>query len=148
MVLHDSFKDSARALIERKFKKLSIDNILKSNISGIYTWPYLPRGLVSESERSDAMDKGSEEDKNQFFQIEQALRTLSERQRVIVSWLLAVSAGIFGNLIVNLFFGSLNFNFSSSSIALAIIGITLLWVSIYLIFLISYLLIRNIRSLQ
>ncbi|UCH01565.1 MAG: hypothetical protein JSV20_06825 [Candidatus Bathyarchaeota archaeon] len=131
---HDSFKENARALIENKFKKLSINNILNSNISGIYTWPYLPRGLVSKSEKSDVMDKNSEEHKNQFFQIEQALRTLSERQRVIVSWLLVVSAGILGNLIVNLFFGSPNFYFSSSSGALLIIGITLLLGSIYLIF--------------
>jgi len=119
---------------------LSEENILNFPVDRIDTWPYLPRGLISEGQEDKElgrrnMDRVMKESEDSFSELERVIKEFVSRQRTIISWILAVFAGVAGNFVVNVLFGSLNFQVSDLSLILLIVGSIIFAVLIFIIFL-------------
>lgn len=118
-------------------KPLTKENLLNEQVfSNLDTWPFLPIGEIGQS--IEAVDQ--EQLFKQYGEYSENLQRLNKitddfvnRQRNLLSWLLAASMGFLGSLAVNFAFNT-PFSYSGLSITLLIITVAIVILLGYTIF--------------
>ena len=118
--------------------ELTKQNILEHKVANICTWPLIAKKTVTKmdggnsktSEKRDFL----EEYKTLFAEMPQIIEHVTTTQKILLSWLLAVTIGVLGNLMVNLFFGYPHFEISNLPIGLLIATTVIIVILVSIIF--------------
>lgn len=131
---------SEKVVIGKRKACLSEENLLEENVTNLETWPFLPRGVISPDRKElsqERQDRIHLERDREFSMIENCAERAYNRHAIVISFSLAIAAGVLGNLAVSLLFGPLNLRIPWSSIGL--IGVILLGIMILVYLIIQYL---------
>ena len=88
-------------------KDITWQDFVKHNIHEINTWPYLPSGLLKKHEEYDLRKQTADDMEFQgedWKEVKRLVEQFSEKQKTVLSWILAASIAVLGNLAVNLAF--------------------------------------------
>lgn len=93
---------------ERKsLRDITWQEFVDGKVSDVYTWPYLPSGMLKKTKKHDQRKSTDEIVKFQgddWKEVEDFVREFSEKQKTVLSWILAALIAVMGNLAVNLAF--------------------------------------------
>jgi hypothetical protein len=126
-----------RNSVPRNLKDITWEEFAKSKISDIDTWPYLPSGLLKQKgaegfqPSTDELIRMTNEDWNESRRF---TNDFSEKQKLVLGWIITASIGVLGNLAVNFAFGFPRVGYNIFWMELALFFVAIL-VVIYLLFL-------------
>jgi hypothetical protein len=104
-------------------KPLTKENLLNEPIfANVDTWPYLPKGIIGQGINSKDNEAIIKKYSDNFARLTGIAEDFINRQRTVLSWLLAVIIGVLGNLAVNLLFGAA---FIYSVFSIILLGVTI-----------------------
>lgn len=94
---------------QKNLSEITSQELIDTPISTVYTWPYLPSGLLKEHEKYDT-ERETEQilnsHKQEFEDMYRFLELFSEKQKSALGWIFAAFVGVLGNLAINLGFAS------------------------------------------